>query len=108
MELVANVYAVTGMERHTIWLLFCVSGVCQEWLVLKCVQDLDGDSSLHLPLFSAPEGPRPCLGIEGGDGTDGQDAESRLKVDCLKGPRGPSLFFKGPFFLKYRNLTYSK
>lgn len=27
MELVANVYAVTGMERHTIWLLFCVSGV---------------------------------------------------------------------------------
>lgn len=55
MELVANVYAVTGMVRHTIWLLFCVSGVPRVAGVKMC-PGFGMETPLCLPLYTALEG----------------------------------------------------
>lgn len=42
------------------------------------------ETPLFLPPYSALESHQPCLGIEGGGGTDRVDAESRSEVDCLE------------------------
>lgn len=47
------------------------------------------ETPLFLPPYSALESHQPRLGIEGGGGTDGVDAESRSEKSCV---------IKGPFF----------
>lgn len=62
MELVASVYAVTGMG--SVQYSHCsASQECQGWLVLKCIQDLHGDFSLPTTVFSFG-GPLTMAGTE--------------------------------------------
>lgn len=56
------------------------------------------ETPLFLPLCSTLESHQPRLGIEGGGGTVGVDAESGSEVDCLEEPCGPRPVIKGPFF----------
>lgn len=53
--------------------------------MLKCAQDLHGDSSLPTTVFSFG-GLFTMTRGRGGDGADGRDAESGLKVGCLEEP----------------------
>lgn len=82
---------------------------CQEWPMLKCVQDLDGDSSLPTTVFSFGE-PSATPGDRGwGWNTRNRcwDAESRSEVDCLEEPCGPRLLSKDHSFPTLQ-LTYSE
>lgn len=40
------------------------------WLVLKCVQNLDGESSLPTTVLKSGRMSRQCLQVGGGDGLD--------------------------------------